>query len=171
MQPEPWLRGNIVGLEPGFHPVLAHLLRASQHIREDVETACNHLTREQVWCRPEMLNPVGFHLKHLAGSSLRLLTYLKGGRLSARQLAAIPLEKAGEEDAATLIASVNVAFDLYDTCIRGMEPERFAELREVGRDRIPVTAISLAIHITEHGHRHTGQIVSAAALARVEQSV
>lgn len=167
MQPEPWLRGPIVGLEPGFDPVLAHLLRASQQIREDVEAACDHLTREQVWCRPEMLNPVGFHLKHLAGSSLRLLTYLEGGTLSWQQLTAIPLEKAGEEDTATLLASVNAAFDRYDACIRALAPARFAELREVGRDRIPVTAISLAIHITEHGHRHVGQIVSAAAIARV----
>ena len=167
MQPEPWLRGPIVGLEPGFHPVLAHLLRASQQIREDVKAACGHLTREQVWCRPETLNPVGFHLKHLAGSSLRLLTYLEGGTLSWQQLTAIPLEKAGEEDTATLLASVNAAFDRYDACIRALAPARFAELREVGRDRIPVTAISLAIHITEHGHRHVGQIVSAAAIARV----
>lgn len=167
MQPEPWLRGPLAGVRSDFHPVLAHLLRSSQQIREDVEAASGHLTREQIWCRPEMLNPVGFHLKHLAGSLLRLLAYLEGRTLSSQQLAAIPLEKAGDEDAPVLIAAVNSAFDLYDACIRDLEPVRFGEVRHVGRDRLPVTAISLAIHIAEHGQRHAGQIVSAAALARV----
>lgn len=113
-----------------------------------------------------MLNPVGFHLKHLAGSSLRLLTYLEGGTLSPQQLAEIPLEKVGDEDAATLITLVKAAFDRYDAYIRAFDPANFTDLREVGRAKLPVTAISLAIHIAEHGYRHVGQIVSAAALAR-----
>lgn len=162
MQPEPWLRGP----NPDLNPVIAHLLRASQQIREDMAGAVSLLTPAQIWTRPEMLNPVGFHLKHLAGSSLRLLTYLEGRTLSPQQLAEIPLEKSGDEDASALIASVNTAFDRYDAFVRNFTPDRFTELREVGRAKLPVTAISLAIHITEHGHRHVGQIVSAAALAR-----
>lgn len=162
MQPEPWLRGP----NPDIDPVIAHLLRASQHIREDVENALRHLTVDQIWTRPEMLNPVGFHAKHLAGSTGRLLTYLQGAALSPEQMAAIPAERSGEEDSGTLIAGVNAAFDRYDTAIQKLAPSEFASLREVGRSRLPVTAISLAIHIAEHGTRHVGQIVSAAALAR-----
>jgi len=162
MLPEPWLRGPT----PGLDPVIAHLLRASEHIREDVENALRNLTVEQIWARPEMLNPVGFHAKHLAGSTGRLLTYLQGESLSAEQTAAIPMERFGEEDAATLIALVKTAFDRYDAAVRALTPDQFGTLREVGRSKLPVTAISLAIHIAEHGTRHVGQIVSAAALAR-----
>jgi hypothetical protein len=162
MQPEPWLRG----ITPGLDPVLAHLLRTSQHIREDVAASVSRLTPAQIWARPEMLNPVGFHAKHLAGSTGRLLTYLAGGALSATQAAEIPLERSGDEDAGTLIALVNGAFDRYDIAIRALDPAEFSSLREVGRARLPVTVISLAIHIAEHGTRHVGQIVSATALAR-----
>jgi len=162
MQPEPWLRGPL----PGVDPVISHLLRASQHIREDVENATGDLTLAQIWARPEMLNPVGFHAKHLAGSTGRLLTYLAGAPLSSEQMAAIPAELSGEEDAATLVGLVKTAFDRYDSAVQALAPADFAAIRTVGRSRFPVTAISLAIHIVEHGTRHVGQIVSAAALAR-----
>lgn len=167
MEPEAWLLGSV----PDVDPVISHLLRASQQIREDAEAAVGRLTPVQIWTRPEMMNPVGFHLKHLAGSTLRLLTYLEGGALSPQKLAGIPLEKYGEEDAGDLLAAVNAAFDRYDEVVRALEPARFSDIREVGRVRIPVTAISLAIHITEHGHRHVGQIVSASAFARAHSVV
>ena len=48
MQPEPWLRGPT----PDRNPVIAHLLRASQHIREDVEGAVSRLTPAQIWTAP-----------------------------------------------------------------------------------------------------------------------
>lgn len=162
MELEPWLRGSV----PDVDPVTSHLLRASQQIREDAEMASRRLTLAQLWARPEMMNPVGFHLKHLAGSTLRLLTYLEGGALSPQQLAAIPLEKFGEEDARQLLAAIDAAFGRYDEVVRSLEPARFSDIREVGRARVPVTAISLAIHIAEHRHRHVGQIVSASAFAR-----
>jgi uncharacterized damage-inducible protein DinB len=159
---EPWQRGPT----PGMDPVIAHLLRASEHIREDVELHLRPLTVAQVWVRPEMLNPVGFHAKHLAGSTNRLITYLQGESLTPDQTAAIPGEQFGEEDPATLIRLVNEAFDRYDAEIRKLSPADFASIRHIGRSKLPVTAISLAIHIAEHGTRHVGQIVSAAKLAR-----
>ena len=162
MPSEPWLRG----IDHKHDPVLAHLLRASQHIREDVASAVTPLSAEQLWLRPGTMNPVGFHLKHLAGSTDRLLTYLRGESLSAAQLATLRTESAGDEDADTLLSAVNAAFDRYDAAVRTLQPEEFAETRRVGRAQLEVTAISLAIHIAEHGHRHTGQIVSAATLAR-----
>jgi len=162
MQPEPWLRGAI----PDVHPVISHLLRSSQHIREDTNSAVARLTPQQVWARPEMLNPVGFHLKHLAGSTDRLLTYLNGSALSASQLAAIVQETSGEDSPDELLGAVNATFDRYDRVVRALDPSEFSCVREVGRERLTVTVISLAIHIVEHGHRHVGQIVSAATLAR-----
>jgi hypothetical protein len=47
-----------------------------------------------------------------------------------------------------------------------LKPEDFGLMRHVGRRRLPVTAIGLAIHIAEHGQRHVGQAISAAKLAR-----
>jgi hypothetical protein len=162
MQPEPWLRG----VSPGLDPVIAHLLRASLHLREDVEKAAGGLSVEQVWIRPCNVNSAGFHLKHLAGSTDRLLTYLAGRTLSPEQLAALKEESAGREGADELIAAANASLARYDLALHALDPVDFSSIRCVGRAQLEVTAISLAIHIAEHGHRHVGQIVSAAALAR-----
>ena len=65
-----------------------------------------------------------------------------------------------------LLAEIRLALMRYENLVRELRAESFGSLREVGRRRLPVTAVSLAIHIAEHGQRHTGQLVSAARLAR-----
>ena len=143
-----------------------HLLRSVDHIREDVAEALASLTTEQVWATPHGMTSAGFHAKHLAGSTQRLCTYLAGGELSAGQLAEIPLEKAGTESAGELVARVDAALARYEVLVRELRPEEFGSIREVGRKRLETTAVGLAIHIAEHGQRHTGQLISAAKLSR-----
>jgi hypothetical protein len=152
-QSEPWLRGIL----PDIDPVIGHLLRASQHIREDAERVLGSLTPEQLWA-----TRAGFHAKHLAGSTERPCTYLEGGQLSAEQSAAASHEAEGSETPVELLARICAALDRYERIIRELKPEGFVDVREVGRKRLPVTAISLAIHITEHGMRHVGQLISVA---------
>lgn len=153
------------GIVPGIDPVIGHLLRASEHIREDLEKAIAALTVEQLWARPHGMTSAGFHAKHLAGSTERLSTYLEGGQLSVEQLAALKAESAGQESAEQLIAAVRAALTRYEELVRGLTPEHFRDVREIGRKRLQTTAISLAIHIAEHGQRHVGQAISAAKLA------
>jgi len=160
--PEPWLRGVI----PGVDPVIGHLLRASQQIREEIEPALLPLSLEQLWAMPEEMNSAGFHAKHLAGSTGRLCSYLEGRQLSAEQLAAIPGERAGTESAAELLERIHAAFERYEGIVRELRSHAFGEIREIGRQRLQTTAISLAIHIAEHGQRHLGQAISASKLAR-----
>jgi hypothetical protein len=152
--PEPWLRG----IDAGLNPVIGHLLRSSQQIREDLSKAIAHLTVEQLWTPP----CAGFHAKHLAGSTGRLCTYLEGHQLSDTQLADLFSESEPGESAAELIVRVGLALDRYETLIRSLSPEDFGAIREIGRQRLQTTAISLAIHIAEHGQRHTGQAISIA---------
>jgi len=161
-QPEPWLRGIL----PGLHPVTAHLIRSTLHIHEDLSQALLPLTTEQLWSKPHGMTSAGFHAKHLAGSTERLCTYLEGKQLSPRQLAEIPLEAQGKESPAELVAKAASALAHYETLVRTLPPEAFASIREIGRKKLPTTAISLAIHIAEHGQRHAGQAVSAAKLSQ-----
>ena len=158
---EPWMRGIL----PGIDPVIGHLLRASEHIREDLERAIAPLTVDQIWAKPHGITSAGFHAKHLAGSTERLCTYLEGNQLTAAQLAAIDQESQGRDSAGDLIASVRRSLDRYEQLVRNLTPEKFGEKREIGRRRLETTAISLAIHIAEHGQRHVGQAISAARLA------
>ncbi len=165
-QPEPWMRGVV----PDINPVIGHLLRASEHIREDIEAAVSPLTVDQIWAEPNGMTSVGFHVKHLAGSTERLCTYLAGSQLSEEQLAAIRLEGEGRESGADLLDGVRAALSHYEAMVRSLRPEQFGEIREIGRKRLPTTAISLAVHIAEHGQRHVGQAISAAKLARATAS-
>jgi hypothetical protein len=159
---EPWLRG----IRPDLPPVTGHLLRASEHIREDLARALAPLTPGQLWATPYEMTSAGFHAKHLAGSTGRLCTYLEGRTLTKEELAAIPLEGVGAESAAELIDSVNRAFERYERLVRELAPGHFGDVREIGRRRLPTTAIGLAIHIVEHGQRHAGQAITTARLAR-----
>ncbi len=72
--PEPWLRGPIEGV----HPLLSPLLYALQHVREDVAQATEGMGSDQLWARPHGIAPIGFHLRHIAGSVDRLTNYLEG---------------------------------------------------------------------------------------------
>jgi hypothetical protein len=162
--PEPWMRGIV----PGIDPVVGHLLRASEQIREDIERAVLPLTPEQIWATPHGITSVGFHVKHLAGSTDRLSTYLEGQQLDARQLAALKTESIGGESGEQLISAVRASLDRYEGLVRRLTPERFGDVREIGRKKLQTSAISLAIHIGEHGQRHVGQAISAAKLVRHE---
>ncbi len=161
-EPEPWLRG----VPRNVDPFTGHLLRASEHIREDAEKALSGLTLSQLWATPHGMTSAGFHAKHLAGSTERLCTYLAGASLTDEQIRAVALEGAGNQSAAELLGEIRLALLRYENLVRELRAESFGSLREVGRRRLPVTAVSLAIHIAEHGQRHTGQLVSAARLAR-----
>jgi DinB superfamily len=158
---EPWMRGIV----PGIDPVIGHLLRASEHIREDLELAIAPLSVEQLWATPNGMTSAGFHAKHLAGSTERLSTYLEGRQLDAEQIAAMKAEGAGHDSAEQLIVAVRLALARYEELIRALSPEHFGDVREIGRKRLQTTAISVAIHIAEHGQRHVGQVISAAKLA------
>lgn len=158
------------GIVPGLDPVIGHLLRASEHIREDVERAIAPLTVQQLWATPHGMTSAGFHAKHLAGSTERLRTYLEGRQLRAEQLAAMKAEGTGAESAAELIAAVREALARYEATVRGLTPEHFGDVREIGRKKFQTTAVSLAIHIAEHGLRHTGQVIGAAKLAKAQET-
>jgi hypothetical protein len=157
------------GIVPGIDPVIGHLLRASEHIREDLERAIAPLSAGQLWATPDGMTSAGFHVKHLAGSTERLSTYLEGRQLNAEQLAAMRAEGAGQESAEELIGAVRAALARYEELVCALRPAHFGDVREIGRKRLQTTVISLAIHIAEHGQRHVGQAISAAKLAKAQR--
>lgn len=163
-QPEPWLRGPIAGVDPMAAPLLYSL----QHARDDLARHTEGLTAGQLWSSAHGIAPVGFHLKHIAGSVERLLAYLEGRQLSGAELAAADTEKepgAGREE---LLAVVDAAFAKAGEAARAIDPACLAAPRAVGRQRLPTTVIGLLTHIAEHTQRHVGEAICAARLARAE---
>jgi uncharacterized damage-inducible protein DinB len=161
--PEPWLRGAI----PGVHPLTAPLLFTFQQAREDLRLHTDGLTPEQIWVAPTALGTVGFHLRHIAGSTGRLMTYLRGNALDAGQMEALQTEHepagAGREELLALIAR---SFEEAEAVVRAIDPATLADPRTVGRQHLPSTVIGLLVHIAEHTQRHVGQAICAAKLAR-----
>src|SRR6266705_2959363 len=75
---EPWMRGPL----PGIHTLVAPLFYSFQMAREDLAKYTEGLTPDQLWATPHGFGSVGFHLRHIAGSTDRLMTYVEGGQLS-----------------------------------------------------------------------------------------
>jgi uncharacterized damage-inducible protein DinB len=153
MAEEPWLRGPI----PGIDPLTAPILYAFTQAREDLAHHTEGLSTEQLWT-----SRAGFHIRHIARSTDRLMTYLEGHQLTPEQLG------EGEPGASRedLLAELDTVFNRAESIVRAIDPATLRDKREVGRKRLPTTVIGLLTHIAEHTQRHVGQAISAVNGAR-----
>jgi uncharacterized damage-inducible protein DinB len=164
--PEPWLRGPIEGV----HPIIAPVLYAFQQAREDLARYTAGLTAEQLWARPHGFGPVGFHIRHIAGSTERLLSYLEQRALTPQQLAALGREHECGMGREELLGHLDRALRDAEAVVRRVAPATLAEPRYVGRKRLPTTVIGLLTHIAEHTQRHVGQAIAAAKWAAIDSA-
>jgi len=165
--PEAWLRGPIEGVDPLVAPVL----RCFQQAAEDLSGHTRGLSPEQVWARPHGMTPLGFQLRHLAGSVDRLCTYLEGRPLDASQMEILRTEQQDPPSPADwpldkLLAQVEESFRRAEALVRSIDPAGLPDAREVGRRKLPTTVAGLLVHLAEHTQRHLGEAISAAKLAR-----
>ena len=166
MAVEPWLRE----IDLGLHAALAQPIFALQQVREDLEQHTAGLSDEQVWQPVNGLTPLGFHLRHIAGSTQRLTTYLRGQEISEAQLAEMKAEKTPGPGRDDLLGQIGAAVAEAEAAIRELDPDKMEEARYIGRKRIRTTAIGLAIHIGEHAQRHTGQAITTCHLLKLAQT-
>jgi hypothetical protein len=161
---EAWLRGPLpdgsILLTPAAHALLQSAI--------DIKHAAA-LTANEVWRTPGGAPSVGFHLRQIAGSIDRLLTYARGWQLSAEQLRALSTESVpGEpaEEAIKLVGTATARIEDALQALRSTPDGILADLREVGRAKLPSTVFGLLFHIAEHTQRHTGQIVTTARIVQ-----
>ena len=161
--PEPWMRGPMEGV----HPLLSPVLYSFQQAREDLAKHTEGLTPEQIWSSPNGFGSVGFHLRHIAGSTERLMQYLQGRQLTQAQLAVLTAENSPTgPDRDELLGMMDQAFSEAETVVRGLDPGELTEARTVGRQMLPTTVIGLLTHIAEHTQRHVGQAIVVAKVVR-----
>jgi uncharacterized damage-inducible protein DinB len=164
-RPEPWLRGPV----PGVPALLQPAAHAFQMSIEDCEAAAAELTADQLWASPSGAASVGFHLRHLTGSTDRLLTYARGGRLDDAQRAALAAESSDSEPrptAAELLAAWRAGVDAAIAQLAATPEATLIDPRAVGRAQLPSTVLGLLFHAAEHASRHTGQVVTTAKIVR-----
>ena len=168
-RPEPWLRGPVPGVPALLQPA-AHALQMSL---EDCEAAAAHLTTDQLWTSPGGVASVGFHLRHLAGSTDRLLTYARGAGLDAAQRTALAAESAVGDprpSAARLLTAWRAGVEMAIAQLAATPAATLTDPREVGRGKLPSTVLGLLFHAAEHASRHTGQVVTTARIVRAGRS-
>jgi hypothetical protein len=163
---EPWLRGPLVNLDP----LVAPILYSFEQAREDLAKYTEGLTTDQIWSTPHGFGSVGFHVRHIAGSTDRLMTYLQDAQLSEAQMVELGVEKTPGATREQLLSDLDAMFKKAEAVVRALDPATLAEPRYVGRKRLPTTVIGLLTHIAEHAQRHVGQAISAAKLARATSS-
>jgi len=157
-QPEPWLRGTLTEI-----PVVQRaVLHALEMAREDVDRFCGDLSDEELNARPAGLPSVAFHLKHIARSLDRLLTYAEGAALTEEQLASLHAELEPALSKSELFAELHASLSCSAARIRRFEVSTFDHLRTVGKKQLPTTVAGLLVHTADHTQRHVGQAVTTA---------
>ena len=156
------MRGPLEGVDPLFAPVLFSF----QQAREDIAKYAEGLTTEQLWARPFGFGSVGFHIRHIARSTERLLCYAQGGQLTAEQLAELKSEHDAGDTLEAVLSEMDARFRAAEQWIRTLDRGSLTEARGVGRKMLPTTVIGLLVHTAEHTQRHVGQCISAAKLIR-----
>lgn len=162
---EPWLRGTHTDVPSAGRAVL-HALELAL---DDLTKWTAGLSDAEVHAQPLGLTPIAFHLRHIARSTDRILTYAEGEQLSAEQLAELETEMGGEgkrESLAELLAEVEVAFTDAAERIRVLATASLDTPRSVGRKQLPTSIGGAMIHVADHTQRHVGQVVTTVKVIR-----
>jgi len=158
---EPWLRGTYADVPAAGRAVL-HALDLAL---DDLTRWTAGLSDAEIHSSPLGLTPMAFHLRHIARSTDRILTYAEGEQLTAEQLAALKAEPGGEgkqETLAELMADVEAAFSVAGERIRVLATADLDTPRFVGRKQLPTSIGGALIHVADHTQRHVGQVVTTA---------
>src|ERR1700720_4778552 len=123
--PEPWLRGTLQKI-PAVQRAVVHALELA---REDLQRWCGSLSDEQVNARPGGLPPVAFHLRHIARSLGRLLTYAEGRDLSSEQVGAMKAEMDKGATRSDLFSELNSALENSASRIAAFDVNTFEQSR------------------------------------------
>ncbi len=164
MTPEAWLRGPVEGVTPELQPVAHALVQA----REDLERIEPLLADEKLWESPGQAASAGFHLRHLAGSTDRLLTYARGEQLSQEQKRYLATEKEPQPDLSVefLLAEVRDVLDRALAHLGSVQGTTLDDERLVGRGKLPSNVRGLLYHAGEHATRHMGQLITTLKVNR-----
>lgn len=157
---EPWLSGSV----PHPDPIVRAILHSFEQVRHDLAKWTAGVPDARVWERVGHVAPLGFQLRHIAGSVDRLTTYAAGGELSDTQLAALRAESEPDATLEELLREVDASLTRSAEAIVALT--HHAAPRYVGRKRLPTTVGGLLVHIAEHTQRHLGEAIVTCKLLR-----
>lgn len=158
--PEPWLRGT--------HGAVPAVVRAVIHAIELADENTSRwwalLREDELSTRPFNLPPISFHMRHIARSLDRLLTYAEGKPLQENQITGLDTELTLRVNKAELLAEFSTAVREAKERVLAFQQADLEEERIVGRKQLPTTLGGLLVHVADHTQRHAGQLVTTAKL-------
>lgn len=158
--PEPWLRGTVTEV-PAVQRAVLHALELA---KEDLQKWCGSLSDAELNARLGNLAPVAFHVRHIARSIDRLLTYAEGKELNSAQMDALRSELDPGARRDELFEELAGALEEGASRVRTFHASQLEESRAVGKKRLPTTVGGLLVHIAEHTQRHVGQAITTAKI-------
>src|SRR6202167_3120105 len=158
---EPWLRGTETDVPAAARAVL-HALELAD---EDLRRWGSNLSDAQLNLRIAGGAPVAFHIRHLARSLDRLLTYAEGRSLSEEQMTRLRTELDPGATGEELFAELTAALADGAARVRALAKVNLEETRTVGREHLPTTVAGLLVHVADHTQRHVGQAITTATIA------
>ncbi len=163
---EPWLRGTYTDV-PAAGRAALHALDLAL---DDLTKWTDGLTDAEIHSQPLGLPAVAFHLRHIARSTDRILSYGEGNQLTAEQLTVLKSEQSGDETLAALLAEVEASFSNAAERIRVLASADLDTFRGVGRKQLPTSIGGALVHVADHTQRHTGQVVTTAKVLKAIRS-
>jgi uncharacterized damage-inducible protein DinB len=142
------------------------ILHALELANEDIEKWCGVLTEEELNARPGNIAPAAFHLRHIARSLDRLLTYAEGGELNEAQRGKLKTELDEGGTPENIFAELRQALELSAKRVRHLATQDLEQPRFVGQKRVPTTLGGLLVHIADHTQRHVGQAITTAKMVK-----
>jgi uncharacterized damage-inducible protein DinB len=165
VSPEPWLRGTLTDV-----PAVARgVLHALELALEDLQKWCGGLTEEELNARPAGLPSIAFHVRHIARSLDRLLTYAEGRGLTEQQLAEFKGEMELGATRVNLFAELAASLARSADRVRRLATGDLEESRTVGKKALPTTVGGLLVHVADHTQRHVGQAVTTAKVIAAQR--
>jgi hypothetical protein len=149
------MRGYLNDLDP----IQAAVLYSFRHAQEDISDWIGRIPEEFLWVQFGNLASAGFHVRHIAGSVDRLVTYASGHQLSEAQMEDLKNEKNPGGSLTGLLQLLDSNFLRAEGIIRCLDPAAYRDIREIGRKRIQVPLGTLLVHIAEHTQRHVGELI------------
>lgn len=164
-QVEPWLRGTATEV-PAVGRAVLHALQLA---KEDLQKWCGNLSNTELNAQPAELAPVAFHIRHLARSLDRLLTYAEGRNLSQEQLARLRTELGPGATRDVLFAELAAALADGAVRVRALAKTNLEEARTVGKKQLLTTVGGLLVHVADHTQRHVGQAITTAKIVTAKR--
>ena len=164
--PEPWLRGTLQEI-PAVQRAVVHALELAG---EDLERWCGGLSDEQINETPFGLPAIAFHLRHIARSLDRLLTYAEGQTLTDEQLATLKAELDPVARRDLVFDEVSSALARSKSRVQAFDVAALEQSRVVGKRRLPTTVAGLLVHIADHTQRHVGQAITTAKIVLAQSA-